>query len=228
MPYGIGGSYGGIGGGTAPAPAVSASAAVSVSLLDLKRQVAGDIQRSDAIAYIPDGIEAAIRHYEKERFWFLEGRATIDTVPDDPFIGLPSDAAVMDVLLITIGGSRTPMTRVDYREIDEKDDGVANSGMPTEWAYYQDNIRLWPVPDIAYPLTLSYHKTLASLSDSDGNAWITNGFDIIRYRAGAEALALVKDPRAAVLRELELQAYGAIRRMNTIRSTTGRIKKTVW
>ncbi len=52
---------------------------------------------------------------------------------------------------------------------------------------YQDRINLFPIPGSTYTLTIHYLKALTALSaDSDTNAWLTEGEELIRLHAKAD------------------------------------------
>src|SRR5512137_3155488 len=113
-----------------------------MTLTELQTQVLTDLNRSDQTANVSNAVTSAIKHYSMERWYFLEGRAYASLSSSQAFYAVPNDMMNPDNLLITISGSRTPIDRVDYSEMDEHDDG-ATFGQPTEWCYYQDNIRLY-------------------------------------------------------------------------------------
>lgn len=200
------------------------------TLTELKNKVTTDLHRSDLSALASAAISAAISHYEKERWWFLEGRGTATTTAGQAFYGLPSDLLSHDGLLITISGGKEPLRQVSYREIDETDSGLY-TGIPAEWAYYADQYRLYPAPNsTTYTLTLSYHKQLPALSDSGSNAWSGVAYELIRYRAGWDVAKhyMRAYEFAAMLKESEREEYSALLSLNTSRTMTGSIIKTSW
>jgi hypothetical protein len=201
-----------------------------MNLGQLKTQIYTDLTRSDQTSAVANAISSAIDYYSNERWWFLEHRATASLSSSVAFYTVPTNMKFPDSLLITLSGSRTPLSRVDYQEIDEHDDGKT-FGQPSEWAYYQDNIRMYPVPDGAYTMTLSYHRELTAMpSASSSNAWTGVARDLIRHRA-------VREVRQSVLRDydgasaagaLERESYQFLRSLHDRRISTGRIKKTDW
>lgn len=198
------------------------------TLTNLKNTIYSDLHRSDLTAQASAAITAAIKHYERERLWFLEGRSVTTTTASVAFYSMPSDFKQMDSLLVTISGSKTPLVYKDYIEMDEKDSGVY-TGTPAEWAYYQDNIRLYPVPNGAYVLTMSYHRKLET-SDSSSNGWTNDAFDLIRFRAEKDIYQnyLRNIDMANAMQDSEVEAYMSIVRENTGRLATGRVKKSGW
>src|SRR5512147_2067532 len=129
------------------------------TLTNLKNKIAEDLHRSDCTTQRNDAVVSAIKHYERQPFWFLEGRAELTTSASQTWYGPPSDLKGFDSLLVTISGTKTPVDRVHSSEIDEDDPGNV-TGIPSEWAYYNDNLRFYPTPNAAYVMTLSYQRSL--------------------------------------------------------------------
>lgn len=199
------------------------------TLAELKTEIAGDLHRDDQTANIARAITAAIQHHERTRWWFLEGRATTSTVNDQTFYDVPTDLLAFDTLLVTLSGSRDRLRQVNYKTIDEEDTGVY-TGTPTQWAYYGDQIRLYPTPNDVYVLTLSYHKSLVTLADGESNAWTTDAKELIRHRAVWDIYQnKLKSPEAAMLaKQSEEDARMSLDRINRSRMTSGRLKKSGW
>lgn len=199
-----------------------------MQFLDLKNQVLNDINRVDQTSAVSSALSSAIDYYTNERWWFLEGRAYASTSSSQAFMSVPLDMQDADSLLITVNGSRSKLQQVPYNEIDEEDDGTT-FGEPVKWSYYQDNVRLYPVPDAAYVLTMSYHKKL-TYSDSSSNAWTNVGRNLVRHRAAKEVQQVItKDLEGAKrAEEMEYTEYMKLLGMNIKRLTTGYIKKAGW
>lgn len=200
------------------------------TLLQLKTNIASELHRSDLGTQIANAITKAIDHYSKERWWFLEGRGTSTTVSGQAFYAIPTDLQNFDSLLVTISGSKSPLTRKSYNEIDAIDTGASNTGQPSIWAYYADQIRYYPVPNNSYTMTLSYHKKLATLTDSDSNSWTTDAENLIQYRATWDVLNhYLKDREGATFyKQSEAEAYAQLQHLNTARISSGKTRKITW
>lgn len=200
-----------------------------MTLLELKTQMYDDLNRTDMTAQVANAISSAIKHYENERWWFLEDDTATATVANQAFYNLPSNNLFLDSLIITISGSKEPLDRVNYEEINRKDTGTI-TGYPSEWAYYKNQIRFYPVPNGTYTLTYNYVLSLADLSDGASNAWTTDAKDLIRFRALKELYAIViKDAENAQIAGMgELETYNGLQRLNIAKLTTGKIVKTEW
>lgn len=200
-----------------------------MTLLELKAQIYDDLNRTDMTAQVANAISSAIKHYENERWWFLEDDTATATVTNQAWYNLPSNNVFLDSLIITISGSKEPLDRVSYEEINRKDTGTI-TGYPSEWAYYKNQIRFYPVPNGTYTLTYSYVLSLTELSDGASNSWTSDAKDLIRFRTLAELYAIViKDTEnAQIARVAENETYIGLQRLNNSKLTTGRIVKTEW
>lgn len=181
-------------------------------LSDLNRTAANDLT-----AAAETEIRTAIAFYEKRRFWFLEARATTVTQAGQEYYVLPEDFRDDDSLVIAIDTFTYPLEKRSYEQIEHWADSNTR-GQPTDYAIYDQQIRLYPKPDDAYTLTLSYVKQLSDLSNEDHtNEWMVEGEGLIRSRVEWTLFARkVKDFDAAqaakVLEEEELSQHEKLTR----------------
>jgi len=158
----------------------------------MQSRIASDLNRTDLTTNIRSAIQDAISFYSGTRFWFNEARASTaesfgPTVNGTEWYDLPSDFQALDTLSATVSNDTYPLTQIDYEQSEalQMPSGLYK-GRPWRFAIYRQQIRMVPVPDGAYPLTLSYVKSLAALSaDADTNAWMVAGEQLIRERATA-------------------------------------------
>jgi hypothetical protein len=199
------------------------------TLAELKADIAEDLHRTDLTGRITKAVDAAKRHYERKRFHFLDGITTFTATASSTYHDVPVDFKEEDSLLVTISGSKVPLIRASYTEIDEKDTGLI-PGQPTEFAYYQDQFRFYPVPNIDYVMTLSYHKMLDLPSANGSNAWTSAGFDMLKHRATWEIQRYyLKDPEGAqISKGSEMDAFNSLMGESTTRKTRGKTTKRTW
>lgn len=198
------------------------------TLQQLKNRIEKDIHRTDLSADVSDAISYAIDFYNKQRFWFLEGSWTFTASASQAAYAVASDLKMVDTALINISGSRTPLTKVHYTELDEKDDG-RTFGAPSQWTFYNNSIRFYPVPDSAtYIFTISYHKSLDAPSDSGSNAWTGAGFELIRHRAAADVLLhrIWNKEEAVNAKGSEQEALFSVLDETIRKISTGKLRKT--
>lgn len=151
-------------------------------------RIGDEIQDSSLTAQVQNAIQDAIGTYERNRFYFNQTVATFSTVTNQEYYGAAALADIpllieIDSLLLTIMGVKTPIQAEDYRQVDRTQSGVWY-GPPRAYSYYNEQIRLFPIPDAVYPVTMSYHHRLTPLvAGTDTNAWMTDGERLIRQTA---------------------------------------------
>jgi len=143
---------------------------------------------------IRKAIALAIDHYKHRRFTWNIKRAATTTTAGTEYYPFPSDFLEADLMriLYTSGDFTDPMDQVTYLWIEEHRHNVNYRSEPEKFAVQGNDMRVWPVPDGAYELTLTYlyEDTTVSASASDGatNNWMTDGFEMIKSRAKADVL----------------------------------------
>lgn len=85
---------------------------------------------------------------------------------------------------ILVDGIWQPLRRI------QNDDGLSNfqgaTGTPTRFTMFGDTFRLWPSPDKAYTVRLTYaarETSLDTTTPTDTNAWTENAFDVLMNKA---------------------------------------------
>lgn len=152
----------------------------------IKTTIANDINRTDLSAEISRAVQASIKFYENERFWFNETRAIAVTTDGTEYYDLPSSAVAIDSFTITINNNEYPLEAVGYLQIEQTYvPSTTYTGHPQIYALYDQKFRLYPIPDDSYTCRVSYVEQLSALSaSSDANAWTETGAEeMIRYRA---------------------------------------------
>lgn len=207
----------------------------------MQDRIADELNRSDLTSQIQLAIKSAIEHYESDRFYFNEKVATTTTTASSQWVTQPTDMVELDTLAITNGSYKYTLNPRTYNYLEEIDNGNGTyTGAPEDYAVYQEQYRLYPVPDATYTLTQSYIYRLSDLSaTADTNAWVTVGEQLIRYRAKADLMVNVLDDDAAKARLMamaqmgkefftpeEEMAYRKLKRNTTQRISSGKIRGT--
>jgi hypothetical protein len=190
-----------------------------------------DASASPFASKITRAIQSAIAHYEREPFWFNTKISTFNTVADREYYS-SSDLADIATLIqidsatITLNDVKLPLKPFDFDKIDDWQTGHVKS-LPRYFAYYKQNLRLYPIPDAAYPITLAFVFRLPALAlDADANAWTTHAEQLIRSRAEAELCIYNTGDteKAAVLSTREQQALASLKRETRLRRSDNRLR----
>lgn len=190
----------------------------------MRRRIAFELGRDDLVPRIRPAILAAIAYLEQERYWFNGEEVVALTTANTPTVAVPTDLLALDLLTITNGGVRTPLTKIAYETLR----GISTTtltSMPEFWAYFADQLWLYPTPNAVYTLNLSYHKKLAALElDSSTNAWMTDGEEAVRLRAEIDLLAHKGGQSGAILAERFQAAVQRLRRIGSMKQHGVRLR----
>ena len=161
------------------------------TLGQMKADIAAEIARPDLTSTIAAAIATAIEFYQPERFWFSETRdITFNTVAGQEFYTGADNAAIptleaFDYVILYIGSIPWPIARRTDVEIEVLNQNGLMRGQPWNWSYFNEQLRLGPVPDTTYQLRIAAHQNIAPPPDdtTPGNPWMTNAELLIRSRA---------------------------------------------
>jgi len=175
----------------------------------------GDLSASSAA--VASAIAEAIDFYQAERFWWSESRDIIlNTVQGQEFYTAADNPAIptlsaFDYVILYIGAIPWPIARRTDVEIEVLNQNGLMRGQPWNWSYYNEQLRLGPVPDTVYQMRIAAHQSVAPpASDSaTGNPWMTNAEKLIRCRAKYEIFLHVirNDEQAEAMAAAVTEAY---------------------
>lgn len=148
-------------------------------------RVIADLARADTS--ITDTVKLhildAIEHHSTERFWFNETHGALTTSSSLGTYAVPTDFLELDSAVVTVNGQRTPLRPIGFQELNEMDTGLV-FGAPLYITHYDEQFRLYPVPNKTFTVSLSYQNYIPTLSATgDSNAWTTVALELIRARA---------------------------------------------
>lgn len=156
---------------------------------DLKAQVANDLRRSNLPIEIAQAIKDAIADHSVERFYFNEAAIyTLSTIAGQDEYLIMAQPPILEFIKIDwlraqVGNTWYDVARESMDEI-ERLYSVPSSSQPYRFGYHGDTIRVFPMPDRAYPIRISGHYRMPELNiDSDINDWTNAGKNLIRYSA---------------------------------------------
>jgi hypothetical protein len=156
----------------------------------LKASIAGWLHRTDLGAMLPDFVMLAEKRINGDLEARLSnGTTTLITVPGSAEVALPADYAEMRGLSLTGYG---PLTYVPLAKLDEPEN--VRTQAPCSYTVVGRTLRLGPVPDRAYTLSLTYRGEVPALADNGGTNWlIEQSADLYLAAAMCEALTYTRD-----------------------------------
>jgi len=203
----------------------------------MKDRIADELDRTDLTNQIEKAIQTAIDKYQRKRFFFNEARSlTFNTVDGQEFYtsadssDIPNLLYIDNVRLTVSGSDKIDLERAQYSELEYfSSNTTPDEGLPTSYAYYGKQLRLYPIPDAAYAVRVSGVFALSDLSATgDTNAWMTDAEALIRSRAKRELLThVIRDAEgAAAMAQAEAEELQSLIQETNARSSTGSIVPT--
>ena len=182
---------------------------ISGNYIQLQQQVADELgDRTDLLTPLGDSglllspvqnaIQSAISKWEREPFYFVESYQTLFntngnvpagfngqefyTVADGAGIATASRIVKLRVL---VNGQRYTLTPRTWQYLEDTSvNPQVTSSYPSDWSYFAETIRLYPIPSQPLPVQASYDARQGPLVESgDSNVWTQDGWDLIRSEA---------------------------------------------
>jgi len=165
------------------------------SFSNLVTQIADEIDdtTSEYTAQIQTAIFEAIRFCEREIYYFNQTRdVTFATVENQQFYGAADNAQIPRLGGIVAAwsedaqGQRTTLLRWRQQDMESLSDNSASKGEPYAFTYYDQKIRLYPIPgetSFTIRLQLGPYRLTPITDPSDSNAWLVEAFDLLKARA---------------------------------------------
>lgn len=180
-------------------------------------------------------VQEAIDEYAKVRFWWNQSfTETFPTVASQENYGAAANAKIpyaveFDSVKIAIGSAdKRILTKESWQAIEDINHDGASTGQPSHYAYYGQQIRLYPIPTDVWTVTMAGLFLLTRLSaDGDTNGWVTRGQGerLIRCRASAlfYGTHLRLSSRAAEFQAMANAEFDLLTASLSRRQATGRI-----
>lgn len=187
------------------------------------------LNRTDFSDTVKRAVNTAIRHYQRERFWFNETSTVLTCQVSIETIVKPVDFLFLDYLEVTQNSAHTELVKKPFDFI-RKLNIDTSVGLPTVFAEYGENFHLANVPDSAYPVNCYYVQQMAALvNDGDTNNWLSAAEDVIVYAASklVWATTIRNASAAGVCAQMESAAISELRRMRD-QQQHNKIKKTLF
>lgn len=199
----------------------------------IQSNIADKIVRSDLTTQIADEINRAIQFYSSKRFYFTQTTDTFTTVASQASYSssdsVATDIRHIDLLKIAVATNDLIYPeRINFTEIQQMNTSNA-TGEPSYYAYYQQKIWFYVIPNAAWTVTMYYQKAYADLSSgSDTNDW-TSGLpkDLIEQRVLSVMYAdwTKDDESAARAKAREQEIYAMLKSESNNLLTSSRLKQ---
>lgn len=206
------------------------------TLSTMKSRIADELARSDLTSQIADAIASAIERYQPDRFWFNESRAVTLTTSagQSDYTTLSGDVTStanlysIDYMLLVIGNQSNCLCRMEPERIEYLLGNGPNNNRPSDFAYYNQTIRLYPPPSDAWTVRIGGHilKTAPASDSETGNVWMVEAERLIRARAKYElALHVLRDAEMATAMAAAVsESYDQLKRRTAAQTGTGLIR----
>lgn len=180
---------------------------------DMQNRIADEVLGTGAVTttHITNAIQDAIKKYERRRFYFNEVRydESADLIFDST--GFPTTqtpvfktvagveyydstnaaplatlAHIDRLILVQAGVNRYPLRYQSTGWADKNSVTSSWKAMPTDWTWVAGKVRLYPIPDIVYPILIQGTARFSTLvNTTDSNPWMTYAEELIRCCACA-------------------------------------------
>ena len=196
--------------------------------------IRGDLNRStDFDARIQEAIVNAIKFYRARRYGFNVKRSTL--VVSTEFTSLSADFIEIDYAKLEVSARLKPLYERNYVWLNERMLDASLSSEPVWFAVQERQLRVYPPPDQSYTTQIHYLYDVGmsiSLSTSDStttNAWLDEGYELIRLHATIEVLEMYIDgpdaqAKADRLRLREIEAERELKRRANREQSSGTIR----
>lgn len=189
---------------------------------DLISRIQDEVLGSPTTAQIQNAIQDAVATFERQSFWFNQMRyfgdvtgslSDLMTVAGQEFYSwndLPAliNAPHISKILVLAFANRYPLIERTISWIDDQSVSTTWQGLPTDWCWQANALRLYPVPNGGYPLILDASIRFKPLSAStDYNVWTNRAEPLVRFEAKRLLFVnITRNPLQAAAMEREI--YG--------------------
>ncbi|WP_455480479.1 phage adaptor protein [Bartonella sp. B12(2025)] len=165
-----------------------------------------DDQTEEYVDQVQKAIFSAIRFCERLPFYFNESREIVfPTIKGKSRYGAEENpyitdfTRIVDAYIYEDEHSKSKLLRVDPLYIESIDNDF-NDGTPTQYAYFEQKLVLYPIPDRVYsirlildPVKIKNIETMQEVS-----IWFCEAYELIKTRAKYELYTnIIKDPQMA-------------------------------
>ena len=211
------------------------------TLGDIITEIADDVDDTtgEYTSQIRRAILEAIRYCERTTYYFNETRdPTFSTVVGQEWYGssqnsnIPTLVRIQALFYIDTAGNVLEMRRTSPEELEVLSDNSASTGEPSHWTYFNQLIRVYPIPngDYTIRMQLGPYRLVTLTSDTDTNAWLSEARDMVKTYA--KYLFHKNTTKDAALAQEAFNDYraqdAALSAETSSRNGIGRIEATVF
>lgn len=181
-------------------------------------------------------VQGAQRDCERSTYYFNETRdETFVTVVGQDWYGAAANANIPTLVRIQYAfcedsGQRSILRREVPEVLEILTDTSGSNGEPYCWTYFNQQIRLYSIPNAVYTIRLQLgpYRLIPLVNATDNNAWLDEAYDLLKERAKYRLyMNTLKD---AGLASAALNAFNEQDAMlvgeTTSRHATGQIRPT--
>ncbi len=203
----------------------------------MQARIADELDRADLTSEIQNAIQDAIGLFERKKFYFQNAPVafTFSTVAHQEYYTgtdsslIPLIAQAMH-LTGTFFGWRRQLRKRPWAYIDSISWLSTSYAQPVDWAYYGEQVRLYPIPDNAYVLNMdAVVRPARPSAATDAGPWMNDAEALVRTEA---KMRLIKEvirgtdmaDELALLQTQWNMEYAAVTGETTTREATGRLE----
>lgn len=214
---------------------------MALTLGDMETRIANELDRQDLSTEIQQAIATAVQFYQRKNFWFNEDTFTFDTVVGQEYYDLTANPYIatspnIQILRLQYGGGvRWELTRQTFEYVDNESASSAWRGVPEDWTYRHQKIRLYPIPSQVWTITaFNVRPDGFPIADTAYEGpWVNEAEYLIRTRAKIEIIVNVikvpeSDPELALLMGQERRAWSNISGETSSREAMGHAQPTAF
>lgn len=207
------------------------------TLADLQNRIITETNRDDLADVLANqlnqSISDAIDKYANERFWFNESRVATTLTSGGQYTPLPTNYQLIDDVWVTVGSVNFGLQKKTNEELEDLY-LTPQIGQPIYWAPYGSLARVWPTPNVTYPMiwlviaavapALTYGAVPDTLVQS--NTWTVDGQRLITAQAKQFLYRdVIKDlENAAAAQSAVDDAYAELKGLTNRRLSTGYVR----
>ncbi len=178
------------------------------TLQEMYTRIANELDRQDLLTTeIPQAVATAVQFYQRRNFFFNEDQFTFNTVVGQEYYGLADEPLIatspkIQILRLQYGnGVRWDLTKQTFEYVDAESASSDWRGVPEDWAYRAQKIRLYPIPSQVWAITaFNIVPQGYPLADPDyAGPWVNDAEYLIRTRSKIELLVnVVREPTTPI------------------------------